>query len=212
MDATLGEIIVAAITAGSAIGVAIVGLMKARKERDSCSNQLEQAEKEITFSRATLDFPKFVTEWGTMLSEVNMLMDETVVDRFIIFRAWNGKHSPRWTTGIYQIQRSNRAPVAYVHFELDDDYVSRISQIIEGRSIYFTTDELPESRIKSVYKAEGVTAAFWVFVDAKEDKDGGKSITYCSFCTHEPIGINPEVQNRCDAIAGRLSGVSAQFT
>ena len=181
------------------------------KWRTECIRR-KQAENEIIFNRAALGFPDFVHEWDNIGHDLVALINETEVDRVLILRAWNGRLEPRWTTAVYQMREGDQAPIAYVHFELDDDYVRRIREIAQQGSTYFRVDDLPECAIRNVYHAEGVVASYWSYINSVETSDGqSTAIAYASFSTHDPDGLSEETQTKCRIVTGRLKGLAHQF-
>ena len=114
------QVIVASIGAAGAVAVAMIGKTRLAQR------QLRQAENELLFQRESLTFPEFVGEWAETHTDLIQLLEDTNVDRFMIFRAWNGILEPRWTTSVYQLRAGEQEPLAYIHFELDSDYVERL--------------------------------------------------------------------------------------
>jgi len=173
----------------------------------------DQAELEMRFQRAALSFPDFVEEWEEIHRDMLCLMDETCIDRFLILRAWNGYLEPRWTTAMFQMRTEGHSPVAYVHFELDRDYVERLREITQGSHAYLVTNDLPHSSaLRSVYDQEGVTAAFIAqLITLDGPIKGTKAQTYCSFATHSPDGIDVNTQTRCRILVSRMKGLALGF-
>lgn len=204
----MDEIVVALIGLSGVILTAGIGVMRVQLER----KRLNQAEHEVRFQRAALGFPEFVEEWGEIGAELIKLMEETTIDRFMVLRAWNGHLEPRWTTAVYQLRAAGQAPVAYIHFELDQDYISRVQKIVQEGPQLMVTAKLPHSEIKRVYKAEGVTASMWAHLDTFQSSDGvSKALAYCSFGTHSHELIDDATQTRCRILVGRLKGLAVSF-
>lgn len=205
------EIAVALISGLVSIIAAILTYISKRNEKVS-KQKLAQAELEMTVQSDALDFGQFFQDWNFIQNEINELMESTNVDRFLMFRAWNGARDPRWTTAVYQLRQGEQKPVSYVHFELDNDYKHRLNDMIESNKIYFEVEDLPDSAIRSVYKAEGVASAVWCHLDSSRPKDiNGKSITYCSFASHDPHLIDEHTQTRCKIVADRMKSVIENF-
>lgn len=171
-----------------------------------------QAELEMRFTRAALQFPEFVEEWDEIIKDIMSLMDETNVERFLILRAWNGHLEPRWTTAIYQLRSNGHKPIAYVHFELDADYVGMLKQVTVKNNVYLETDLLPkDSALRYVYENEGVQSAFIShLVTLVGEHEDSFSQTYCSFGSHSgPLSQN--TITRCRIIANRMKGLASTF-
>lgn len=203
------EITVALIGFLGTLSASAIGYAASRKSR----RRANQAEAEMRFQQAALDFGAFVGEWDETHAQLVRLMSDTAVDRFLILRAWNGAADPRWTTAVYQLRIGEQQPMSYVHFELDPDYVSRLQSIKGGRPLVFSTVDLPDSAIKRVYQAEKVSASAWFHLQSlKLVRSEARAVTYCSFSTHEPGGLSEEDVTRCRIIVGRLKGLAGMFT
>lgn len=205
------EVLIAAITTIGGMFGAYWGVKRTRqasgKERRAMALQ-SQAVKEVSRHSKALDFGSTATDWGELLQDLDALMRDTVVDRFLILRAWNGRLEPRWTTAIFQYRSGNQEPFSYVSFELDDDYINRLSTVMRRKQHYFRVADEKPSRIKAVYDMEGVKASYWILIDKTQYADNTAAITYCSFSTHEPIDLDEPTKVRCQLIADKLAGMS----
>jgi hypothetical protein len=204
------EVIVALI---SLLGVAITAGFTFMGARLRGSRQkLDQAEKEIDFQRAALGFSEFIEEWASISHEMEYLMASTTIDRILIFRAWNGAASPRWTTAVYQMREGDQEPISFIHFELDDDYQDRIRQIVGRKHIYFEVANIRDSAIKSIYMAEKVTASYWAYLHSFGMKNSdSKAILYMSFATHSDELISDDTKTRCNLLVSRLRGIAQEM-
>lgn len=186
----------------------VLGYLKFNEER----KKVAQAEKELRFQREGLDFTDFLEEINVLYKELDDLMLNTNIDRFMILRAWNGELTPRWTTAVFQVREGTQKPIAYVHFELDNDYVERLKEIAVKKSIVFNVCDIPPSAIKSVYESEEVKASMWYHIGTNElEGSKSKAVTYCSFSTQCEEGINDITATKCGIIASRLKGFSLSF-
>lgn len=203
------EILVAVIGLVGVIISSLIGWISKEREK----TKRIQAERELLFQNASLDFAAYMEEWNETEEMLKSLFEETPIDRFIILRAWNGLHNPRWTTAVYQMRREGQKLYSYVHFELDDDYVWRIQQMYQKQILVFKTEEMPPSLIKDVYENEGVLASLWSFIDSRHHayKDDSRSITYCSFASLSSDEISQETATRCRIISSRLKGLAINF-
>jgi len=202
------EIVVALIGFAGVAVTAASGYLATHRQRI----RAELAATELSFRQAALDFTDVLGEWHDTQRELESLMTQTAVDRFLILKAWNGQHSPKWATAIYQQRRGEHQPVSYVHFELDADYVSRLQHIKAGRPLVFRVDDIPESAIKAVYENEQVTASAWFHLESlKLPGSSARAVTYCSFATHDPEGLTDAEITRCQIIVGRLKGIAGLF-
>ncbi len=211
MDAT--DIVVALLGLLGVIVTALFGYLskiKAEKgqknaeegKKEAESNQ-RRAEKELILQRSGLDLTRFLSKWDKIQTSLKLLMEETHVDRFLILRAWNGAKTPKWTTAIFQYREGSQQPVSYIHFELDTDYVERLLHIHQ-RPLSFKVDDIPESAIRRVYKAEGVKASLWVHLETAKIDEDHAIMTYCSFATHEDKIIDETTAVRCELVANMI--------
>ena len=202
------EIIVAALGVLGIVVSSAVGIYNNKKNR----HKVEQAEAEMRFQRASLDFGKFMHEWGDTHQEIMNLLETTEIDRFMILRAWNGALDPRWTTAVFQIREQDQTPVSYVHFELDTDYQQRLKSARASNGLCISTSSLPPSSIRDVYEAEGVKSAYWSHIETLAIPDTDCSaITYCSFASNTVEELSPHTITACKILTGRLKGLSSSF-
>lgn len=197
------EVIVALIGMVGVVSAAFLGAKyKTGKE------QLKQAEKELDFQQIALGFSEFVEEWSSINADIKHLLSTTMIDRFIIFRAWNGYLSPRWTTAIYQQRADDQEVVTYIHVDLDEDYQDRIRSMIKRNDINFVVDEIPESSIKAIYMAEGVKSSYWSHLHSFQlANSNSRAVVYCSFATHAERPIDEATLTRCRLLSSRLRGI-----
>ena len=203
------ELTIAGFGAIGVICTAVFGYLSVARQ----TNARHQAECEMRFQTAALDFSRFLTEWGGTMEDLEKLMAETEIDRFMVLRAWNGYYEPRWTTAVLQIRRGPQQLISYVHFELDDDYISRLREIMQTTKLRFRTAELPATAVlRAVYETEGVKSAAWFHLQTQELVDtSSRAIMYCSFATHSSSDITDATYTRCAILAARLKGVASEF-
>lgn len=202
------EIIVAAIGLVGVIVTAVLGSRRFNKER----SDKEQAQNEIRLQAQMLSFSAFLDDWQNTSKELLRIIRETEIDRILIFKAWNGAMSPKWTTAVYQMREEGQTPVQYQHFELDDDYVDRLRRMARHRHIWFTVSEIDDSFIKAVYDAEGVKSSAWYHIESRElPGTDSVSVSYVSFSstTHDVLSENTLTQLMI--VTGRLKGLAANF-
>lgn len=200
-------IIEAVIAALAVVISSLIGYGKFRQQ----VLKLKQAQNEIDVQKKALSFTSFITEWDQTYKELEYLLENTEIDRFMILRAWNGSLSPKWTTAIFQIRTGNQLPVSYVHYELDHDYVGRLKEVIAEKQHEIVVDEINASGIKEVYESEGVLSSCWYLLGTEKlDKDSS-AITYCTFSSLSKKKITKATKTRCKVIADRMSGVLEHF-
>lgn len=199
------EIITALIGAMATVTVAIIGFKKAKKEK----TRADQAEQEIRFQSAALDFDGFFGEWKDIHEELERLCEETCIDRFLVLRAFNGLSHPRWVNAVFQYRSGVQKPVSYIHVALDDDYIERLRRITSQGSISFRVAEIPQSLTRGIYESEQVKASAWFHIGSYDIVDTQtRMIAFCSFATHEDVDIPQNVMVRCRLIANRFQRIA----
>lgn len=202
------QVVVAVIGLLGVVITAYIGYAQAAASRES----LAQTEREMKFQSAALDFAAFITEWGDTMQDLEELMRDTVIDRFLILRAWNGYMEPRWTTAVLQVRQGNQKLISYVHYELDTDYIDRLRHICSSGRSKFRTNELPETAaIRKIYELEGIKSAIWYMLDQSViPGSDSRAITYCSFAALTD-DITDDVITRCSIVVGRMKGIVHAF-
>ena len=193
----------------SALVTIMVAYINSRNTNKKNSGLLESAKAELNFQKKTLGLTDYVRGWKEIEKEIESLSEITPIDRFILFGAWNGEFSPRWTTAHWQYRVGTQERVSYIHTELDEDYSRRIKQMISNGYIILNTSELPlKSLIREIYEVEGITQCVWFHV-SNETLNNSKSvaITYCSFATHSGELSKQDIM-RCRLVVGRLKEFS----
>lgn len=179
------------------------GVIRYRQEK---MNRLI-VEAELQTARSSFDFAEILEDWTDIQAELTELFKTTCIDRFIIFRAWNGYLSPKWTTSLYQQRNLDQKLQSYIHFEIDADYVERLRQVHSTKIETWTVSEMPDSLLKEVYSAEHIKSTVWAHVHTRQPTSRLKGMTYCSFSTSKEGKISKETINKCRIIANMLSGM-----
>lgn len=196
------QVLISLISAFSAITVAALGIWGAKRNKAA-----NLAKKEIEFQKETFDLSDFLADWNQFYWELQKIMHETNLDRFLILRAWNGKADPRYTTAVLQLRQGTQEPVSYIHVQLDEDYTNRLLQVKARGHIYFKVDDLDKCLIRDIYKAEGVVASLWVYLETKEEGEHAR-MTYCSFATHNENGFTDYEITKMVLLFGQLKGIA----
>lgn len=201
----------AEVAAAAVTGVFSVIVIILEKKRRIAHRKSDATERELKFQAAALSWDDFVSEWAELNDEILRLIADTNIDRFLILRAWNGSMSPLWATAFLQIRDDGQMPVAYIHVELDDDYVERLHKTVRHGHIVFGVGEQPDGvLIKGIYTAEGVKHSAWFFVSKRElEGSDSAALTYCSFATHKDEPIDEGTLTRCKLIVSRLKGLAS---
>ena len=204
------QITTSLITAGGVVVTALLGFLAAYLSRGKkvAEERLQQAEEEIDFQANAITFADYFERIAPITEAIQELMETTCIDRYIAFRAWNGKLEPRWTTAVLVMHNSSR-PMRYIHWELDDHYRDMLRDLSKSGDLYCVTDRLEEeSKLRIAYEAEQVTAAYLTHIahlEMPNDKER-KAVFYCSFATHTGE-IDQRTRLQCLAITSQLRGL-----
>lgn len=185
---------------------------KLKQESEQKKIENEQLRNELAISSKVLDFAGFLEEWSGIDDSIKDIFTTTNVNRILILRAWNGSTSPKWTTSVYQRRAEDQAPISYIHFELDTDYVNRLNEIFTCgnnycSNAYYVVDEMPDSaELKNVYHNEKVNATLWCSLDRTRLSEHSTALTYISFSTTIAEKITQDEQTKCKLLVGMLKG------
>lgn len=98
--------------------------------------------------------------------------------------------------------------MTYIHVDLYEDYQERIRSMISRNDINFVVDEIPESSIKSIYLAEGVTSSYWSHLHSFALPNSvSRAVVYCSFATHADRAMDEATLTKCRLLSSRLRGI-----
>ena len=165
--------------------------------------------EELAIKEQSLTLPKslaFLQRWNSFELEVKELIEEGEIDRFILFRCWNGYASPTWTTAFYQLRKDTQEWFTYVLVPLDRDYQDRLSDMKQNGVHLVRVDEAPPSLIKDVYEGEGVTNSVWVYVNSTTPTAmGSVAHTYFSAANHTGTEITQTTVMKLRALAWELN-------
>lgn len=206
------DVSVALITAFSAIMVPIIGfvLQRYQKKTKRAKLELEQAENVIGLKREALNFGEFLTHWGEIVEQVNILFEETRLERFILFQCFNGANEPRWVTAIIQLRKDGK-PLSYMHLPIDADYLGRFLQMKSSGFTRVTPNRIGPCMIRDIYVDEGVEDSLWAFIKTRQLDEFHASTTFCSFATNHSGGLDPSTVIRCKNLVGRLQLIASHF-
>lgn len=137
---------------------------------------------------------------------MHMILDETNVQRFIVFKAHNsgGVIKPSCELFVSALYEDYTDPfdsvkAVYQHLPLDSSYVKMLVDVIQNKKVAFTTSEMSEGLLKQIYTEEGVVRSFVYFLG-----NDRKNIYFCSAATSEEhitnkiivdLGVNIIKQN-----------------
>ena len=210
------EIALAAITTiGAAIG-AYFKFKTAKVEAKSVETLVEDKEltyqeKENLLTESGTDLIAAFQAWADMEIEIKNLLDDTVLDRFVLLRAWNGIREPDKTTAVYQYKSSGRDYIKYVGVELDRDYTQKLASTYNGPVVFSTKDQ-QGTLIKNIYDNEGIKSAAWFYIISEEVKGvKEKSTVYCSFASTSADSLDSITVMRAQMIVSRIKGIMHKY-
>lgn len=172
---------------------------------------IEHTKREVKSQQQALGLPHnllFLRKWNLFEQKLTALLESTEVDRFILFRCWNGEDDPQWTTAIYQYREGEQEWYNYILVPLDKDYVERLNAMkVEGVH-EIEVSSIPESLIKNVYEAENVNHSMWFHVRSEKPTAlGSVAHTYFSAATHTQDKITDKTKARLQDIAWDLANM-----
>jgi hypothetical protein len=206
----MSDVFIAMISAGAVLGAAVIPVIltgrKISRERSRHFDEMAARDREMSCQAGALSFDGILSQWDEISRELEDLVMNTPVDRFLILRAWNGKDTPRWATAVYQYRKGNDAPVSYAHVNLDADYVGRLRSIRTGVPIVFSVSELDDSLTRSLYHSEGVKQSAWYHIGDSHPSSSPQStsIMYCSFGSHSDLPLSENDLVKCHLLVGRV--------
>src|SRR5690606_8387613 len=133
------------------IAAIIVALISSRRSRQA-KVELQATKVELRFKHAALSFKMEGIDWDHLHNELRLLFNNTQIDSFIVFCAWNGFNDPLWTTAIFQFRRGEN--IALLHVETDADYNRMLREIKDKGSVVVRTKELTDNMLRQHYISE----------------------------------------------------------
>lgn len=127
-----------------------------------------------------------------MNNAVTQIFINTVADRFLIFRGFNGKSSFRIASAIYERHKENDktlisfgATNRYKAYEPDGCYLKLIKKVEAEGILKVRTEDMPECDLKDFYVFENVTEAYIFFLNRRSIDLDNDEIYFGSIATHE---------------------------
>lgn len=171
----------------------------------------DKLQSEVEAQDEALRLPQnieFLRKWNAFEQSVRDLLNSSEIDRFILFRCWNGYKDPKWTTAIYQIREEGQEWFNYILVPLDDDYRDRLKVMKEKGLLTMVVEELPPSMIRDVYMGEGVRESVWFHVMSTAPTERGSvAHTYFSAASHTEAKISDESKTKLQTLAWELAEV-----
>lgn len=133
------------------------------------------------------------SQYQKIYDAVIKMMNDSNVDRFLIFVALNGKTDLRKVTCIFQKYKNDDSDVdavsAYKGLKVDNVYVNYLYDTEKKGSIILQTDEIEPSLIKDIYESEGVKWSNWKFICRLNLDEKNDLIAYSSAATFDNKGF-----------------------
>lgn len=113
------------------------------------------------------------------------VVSETECDRFIIFKVENGGGAPKvgahiYTSALMESYKDHAVSVAdnFQRLKVDSTYTVLLSNMLAAGKIHFNVEEMPESLLKTLYRAEDVK-----YSEIHHLHTTTEAIYYCSLAT-----------------------------
>ena len=192
------DVLVAVATAIGVIGAAYYArgkIITTKKDLKKAKEEIEQHKHDNEQIRQ--HFAKLLVITGRTIFEIDNLVKETEIDRFLMLTAINGMKKIKKTTAYFQRREEGQKEYKYEDVKIDDNYRSLLKITIEVGYTYFLVSDLPhDALIKRIYEMEGVKASMWILIDINYNDDGTVAVTYASLSTHKDGGICEETKTR----------------
>jgi hypothetical protein len=145
---------------------------------------------------------KVINIYDTM----HLVLEETAVERFIIFKAHNGggiikPSGELYVTALYEdyTYPFHSVKSQYQKIEVDEIYARMLLDVIQKGQVHLYADEMKDGLLKGIYQSEGVHEARIFFLG--QDK---KFIFYCSCATSKEWLISQGEKARLELAVGKI--------
>ena len=188
-------------------------LVAAQAEVLQEQSRRKQAEWEVNIRQSVPRYTDFVLSYERQHKEVRNLINTTEIDRFVQFKAINGREMPKYTSAFHQIREGGQDFWEFEHVPLDKHYENLFTQILTGEPARIVTTQLPPCLLKEIYVGEGITASllFYVTSFVLDESAGVVVHVYISLATHSPELISDITVTRCTLMVNRLRAFAAIF-
>lgn len=137
---------------------------------------------------------------------INRIIDETAVERFLIFKAHNGGGVIKPTGELYVSAlyegyccHFHSVKSKYQKIEIDQEYARMLLELMQKGNLHFKTDKMREGLLKGVYKSEGVQEVRLYYLGQTK-----KFIFYCSAATSKNWDFTTEEKASLDISIGNI--------
>lgn len=194
----IGTITVAAIAGAVAVYQTISNnkLAKRNKELDiELAKQKIESEHSIIKYDIITNLLKF-SQYQKIYDAVIKMMENSKVDRFLVFIAVNGKTELSNVTCIFQKYKGDKAELdaiaVYRGLKVDDHYIKLLKKTELEGTITVNLGDLETSLIKDIYEGEGVKYSRWKFICRVNIDEKNDVIAYCSASTFSNEDYNSQ--------------------
>lgn len=196
----------AVYTLAGALTAAVLAVAGAFAKLRKTKGQLVMAEQEIKDQSEALCYTLFPPGSQEVIADLSNLFDESMLDRFLMLKAWNGQYSPKYTNSVFQYRLGRQEVTSYEAWKTDEWYNWMLNQTEEKGYHIIKVADMPKSRLRDAYLMEGVKYSVVFFISKNQSKYNPKRylISYCSFATHEDVEITHEVIYKCEMIVGKI--------
>lgn len=183
-----------------------------RNEADRHKHRASQAESEIGLQRIAFDFTRYMHEWSILEAEVEWVLENTNIDRWLMLVAFNGIYDPRWVSDVVQKRSQGQMPTSFRHLDVDEHYGDMLRDIQRYGHTRIVVDDMPNGMLKNIYINEGVIDSFIEHIETREDiAEGAAAITICSYATHSANGLTDEDIRHASLLSAKIKGFAALF-
>lgn len=134
------------------------------------------------------------SQYQKIYDTVIKMMNDSNVDRFLIFVAVNGKTELRKVTCIFQKYKHDEngmdAVSVYKGLKVDNTYVRYLYDTEKHGEITLQAEKIEPSLVKDIYESEGVKWSNWKFICRLNIDGRNDLIAYCSAATFNEEGFN----------------------
>ena len=154
----------------------------------------------------------FMMEYDQALKQLDGIAEcnGNAIDRILLFKAINGKHTPTETTCFHEKRVGKQRHFPYVNYPINDDYVNMLRDTYTIPSLHVVSSKLKKGQTKDIYAMEGVIESLWIHLVTKE-KGEQAEIYYMSLSTHQKEGIAQNTVTECELAAATLRNFMGRF-
>jgi hypothetical protein len=154
------------------------------------------------FSNPKKQIEKVITIYDT----INTIIDETSVERFLIFKAHNGggiikPSGELYVSALYEgyCCAFHASKWRYQKVEIDEEYARMLLEIIQKGNIHLKTEDMKDCLLKGIYINDKVKESKLYFLGQTK-----KHIFYCSAATSKDWLLDQQEKTKLDLAVGKI--------